>query len=235
MILSVVISLPAWRIKNIQVFGTNIISRKYIEKMAKSFIGENIFLADYSLLKKNFRNIHQIKDFGIWRKLPSTLVVKVIERESFAVAIISGSSVVIDEDGFFLEVEGKRLVKGDYSFINVKNISDLPVVKGIDKTKTSQNRLNQDVAQAIKIAIGELSRFLSSSRLQLEMRREGDFNLLVEDVLKVRFGSTDNIERKISVLEAILPEVEGKWSDVSYIDIRIASNPVIKYKKNKNT
>ena len=203
--------------------------------MAKSLIGENIFLADYTSLKKDFTNIHQIKDFGIWRKLPSTLVVKIVEREPFAVAIISGSSIVIDEDGFFLKGEGKRFIKEDYSFVNIKDISDLPVVKGIDTSKTSQNRLNQDVAQAIKIAIGELSRFLSSSKLQLEMRGEGDFNLLVEDVLKVRFGSTDDMEKKISVLEAILPEVEGRWSGVSYIDIRIASNPVVKYKKRKNT
>jgi cell division septal protein FtsQ len=229
--LSLVLSLPVWRIGQVRVFGANIVSEKHVEKMAEPLLEENIFLVDYSELKNNINQIRQIKDFGIWRSLPATLVIKLVERRPFAVAIISGSSVVIDEDGVVLSVSGGSKFKGDYSFIKVGDISSLPAVRGIGIDKVADGRLKEDVAEAIKVSINKLSQFLRGAKLQLEIIPGGDMNLLVEDVLKVRFGDIEDISRKITVLQALLPQIDGRWGDVSYIDIRIASSPAIKFSK----
>jgi len=229
-VLSVIISLPAWRIKNISISGANIIALKHVEKMAAPLIGENIFLADYSVLQGKLHGVRQLKDFGIFRKLPSTVVVKLIERKPFAVVIISGSSIIIDDEGRFLDVKGGRLESGDYSFVSTGNISDLPVIRGFVFSDVENGALREDSSSAIRITVSELTRFLPQSKLQLEMNRGGDMNLLVEDVLKVRFGRTSDVEAKLAVLEAMLPVVRDRWGDIEYIDIRVSTNPVIKYK-----
>lgn len=230
---SVLVSLPLWRITSVDVLGTQIIAKRHIERAASKFLGENIILADYSPLKGFLGGIHQIKDFGIWRRLPSTLVIKVIERRPFAVANVAGTSVIIDEDGFYLKAEGRARQTGDYSFILVENISGLPVVKGIKASKDFTYRLDPDVSEAIADSIKRLCVFLPDKSLQLDMSETDDINLLVDDILRVRLGDTEDIAQKISVLEALLPQVEGKWGDVYYIDIRAAQSPVIKWKKPK--
>ena len=229
-LLSLVLSLPVWRITSFAVLGARIVAKPYIETFAAPLIGENIFLVDYSKLKAKIKSIAQIKDFGIWRSLPSTLVIKVVERSPFCVVTISGSSIVIDDEGGFLKVEGGRIKTGDYSFVKVDDISQFPVVRGIDPNKVSGGRLERGLSAAIKISINRLSRFFPPSNLQFEIRKDGGLDVLIEDILKVRFGSTDDLEKKISVLEAMLPRVSGAWSNVDYMDIRVAEDPVVKYK-----
>ncbi len=229
-IFSVVLSLPVWRIKAVSLAGANIISKPYIERMAAPLVGENIFLTDYSKLKEGLKKIHEIKDFGIWRSPPSTVVIKIVERVPFCVIIVSGSSIVVDDEGYFLKVEGGRIKAGDYSFIDIENTSQLPVVRGVDPGRILQNRLDTSLSSAIKVSISRLSKFFPPSNLQFEIKGDDQLNLLVEDILKVYFGGTEEIEKKISVLEAILPVVSGKWGNVDYIDIRVAEDPVIKYR-----
>jgi len=197
--------------------------------MAKPLMGTNIFLVDYSGLKKDLENVSQLKDYGIWRMLPSTIVIRLVERKPFAVVILSGTSVVVDEDGVFLKIREK------YPFVSIKDISGLPVVKGVSEKKVKNDCLPDEIAESIKTSVGELSRFLPPSNLQLEMKGGDDVNLLVEDVLRVRFGSVENISRKIAVLEAILPGIGEDWSIVDYVDIRVAASPVVRYHKRKNT
>jgi cell division protein FtsQ len=234
-VLSVVVNLSVWKISAIEVSGAKIVSREHLAGLAKPLIGENIFIGDYSGLDKALRAVAQIKDYGLLRRLPSTVVIRVVERKPFAVVNISGSSIVIDDEGVFLKVEGGKSFKADYSHVSVSDISSLPVIRGIDLRRTSGARLSDDAARSIRISIGELSRFLPPSNLQLEMKDMDDMNLLVEDVLRVRFGDTESIAEKIRVLEAILPRIVGSWSDVDYIDIRAMDLPVIRYKKSKNT
>ena len=230
---SVLFSLPLWRVSSIEVQGNSIINKDYIERPAEKFLGENIILADYTSLKDFLAGIHQVRDFGIWRSLPSTLVIMVIERKPFAVANVAGASVVIDEDGYYLKAEGKKKQKDDYSFITIDNISALPVVKGIKASRDFSYRLDPDVSFAISDSIKRLSKFLPDRALQLDMSKSDDISLLVDDILRVRFGDTEDIGKKISVLEALLPQTSGRWDDVSYIDIRAAESPVIKWKKPK--
>jgi cell division septal protein FtsQ len=228
---SIFISLPVWRIKSIVVIGQGIVSEQYLRKPAEKLIGENLFLADYSAIKAHIKGIHQITDFGIFRKLPSTVLIKVIERKPFAVAIVSGVSFVIDEEGYYLKAEGARSSKAAYDFVRIDDISGLPVVRGIKANREYSYRLDPDIALALSDSIKRLSKFLPPASLQIEMKESGETDLLVDDILRVRFGDTENIAKKIMVLEALLPEVAGKWQNVSYIDIRVANDPVIRFKK----
>ena len=240
---SVVISLPVWKIDRIMVLGNDIVSKGHIEKLSEGLIAKNIFLADYSALSDKLRGIYQIRDFGIFRKLPSTVIIKLVERKPFAVVVISGTSAVIDEEGFILRAEGAKTSKDAYSIIRIEDISKLPTVRInasasdalFEKGKPFSNKLTAGLSKTIKISINDLSRSLLASDLQFEIDKQGNLDLLVEDILRVRFGNTSDIAQKIAVLEALLPVVANKWRDVDYIDIRVVADPVIRYKKPKNT
>ncbi len=228
-VFSLILSLPLWKIRTVSVIDSAIVSKAYVDKLSSYLIGENLFLADYSKLRDGLKKIYQLKDFGIWRSPPSTVIVKLVERKPFCVVIISGTSAVIDDEGFFLLAQGGKAVRGDFSFIVIENTADLPAVRGIDAGKVLPNKLAPDISEAIKVAVKRLSRFFTPSNLQFEMKKNGDLNLLIEDVLKVYFGSTENIEKKVGVLESLLPVLKGKWDNIKYIDIRVADDPVVRF------
>ncbi|MCX5727054.1 MAG: cell division protein FtsQ/DivIB, partial [Candidatus Saganbacteria bacterium] len=111
---------------------------------------------------------------------------------------------------------------------DVGDISAFPVIRGIKKEMVKDENLDRDIAGSIGGALTKLEVFLKPSSLQLDFADPGDISLLVEDMLRVKLGDMEKLPSKIDVLEALLPQVEGKWNDVSYIDIRYINNPVIK-------
>ena len=227
-VFSVILTLPFWQIKSAIVIGAEILSPKIVEEITKVPIGENIFFADLNGSIQRLKEIKQIKDFGIFRSLPSTLVIKIIERKPLAVVQIGKESAIIDEEGVILKkTSGKGVGKFNVD-ADVGDISAFPVVKGIKKEMVKDESLDGDIAGSIGGAITKLEAFLKPSSLQLDFSDPGDISLLVEDMLRVKLGDTEKLPSKIDVLEALLPQVEGKWNDVEYIDIRYINNPVIK-------
>ena len=227
-VFSVLLTLPVWQIKSVKVTGAQIISPKVVEGIAKVPMGKNVFFADLGESIERLRAIKQIKDFGIYRSLPSTLVIKIIERKPLAVVQIGKESAIIDEEGVILKkANGKGVGKFNVD-ADVGDISAFPVVRGIKKEMVKDESLDRDIAGSIGGALTKLEVFLKPSSLQLDFADPGDISLLVEDMLRVKLGDMEKLSSKIDVLEALLPQVEGKWNDVGYIDIRYINNPVIK-------
>jgi len=215
--------LPFWQISEVIVEGYQILSPSKIIEMANIPKGENIIFINLSHARKKLKEVIQIKEFSIFRRLPGIIVIKIKERKPLAVAVIEGQSAVIDEEGIILSSTESPTAE---ALIQALDATGLPVITGLKKTSVKNNRLDPEITCAI-----ELFKFLPSSKLQLEMGKIEDISLLVDDVLKVRLGEPKEIGEKMRVFRTLLPVIQGRWNEVEYVDVRFLNNPVVKFKR----
>ena len=226
-LVSLILSIPLWRIDAVEVKGAQMVDELLIKEKASVPIGENIFFVSFTKPTFNLNAIQQLNKFSFKKRLPSKIVIEVEERQPFAVCVIEKEANVIDATGVILKAEGNM----DYDFVIILNISDLPVVVGLKRNQVDGYRLAQDVAESINIAISRSSEFLEASSLQLDLSDLKNISILIEDILKVKIGTAENLKQKMDTLETVLADVRGRWNQVNYIDVRYPARPVVKFRE----
>lgn len=220
-----VLSLPLWKTSNVQVVGNSLLTEAKVISIANIPIGENIFLIDLDEVRKNFAGMIQIKDVRIKRKLPGTIVIDVKERTPFAVAVIGGGTSLIDDEGYIIAKQNLTTSAAG------KDIAKYPVIRGIDKkTLENGNRLNSADRAFIRSALNSFSNASDFGTVQMDISKRDDIVIYIEDILKVKIGDTSGVERKMSVVKALLGSIKDKWTKAVYIDVKVPDSPVIKFK-----
>ena len=218
----VCMSLPVWQITEITVEGVRIISPAKLIELANIPKGENLFFINLSRARNNLKEVTAIKGFNIFRRLPGTIVLKIKEREPFAVAMVEGQSVIIDDEGFVLSSSASQTSEALTSPLDP---TGLPVMNGLKKSSLKNNRLDPETASVLS-----LFKTLPAGKLQLNLESRDDLNLMINDIIKVRLGDSKNIEEKMKVFKAMLSFIGDKRNQVEYIDLRFLNNPVVKFR-----
>jgi cell division protein FtsQ len=220
-----VLSLPVWRVKSVLVRGSNYLSEAKIVNTAMVPRDENIFLIDLEEIKSRYSKIVQIKAIKIKRKLPDTIVIEIKERKPYAIAVISGVTSLIDDEGYV--IARQNLASSMYG----SGMEKYPVIRGINRRSLEGGiRLNPGDRAFVRSAIDMLSNFMDPGTIQIEASNWEDIIIYIEDILKVKIGDPKDIERKIRLVRALLGSVKGKWTKVAYMDVRVPDNPVIKFR-----
>jgi len=216
--------LPLWQIQEVAVTGTKMLSGQEIKELSGIPLAENLFLTSFARTRDNLRKITAIKEFHIFRIPPATVLIRITERKPIAVIMVKDRSAIIDVDGYILN-------RNPNLTLNVPDLTNLPVISGLDSSEVETGeRIDPQVSRLVASIIVELANLLGSSQIQLETGGFAKINFLLNDILRVKLGRDDQIERKMSVFKRLLTVIAGKWDQVEYIDVRYPDNPVIKYK-----
>lgn len=220
-----VLSLPIWKIREVVVNGAAMLSADEIKALAGVPLSENLFFTSFSRAKSNLSKIPAIKDFKLYRIPPATVLISITEREPVAAIVFPERSVIIDEDGYVLN-------RNPNLSLNISNMADLPVISGMnEKEVLGSLRIDEEAARIVDDIIVKFSRFLDARKMQLELEDLENVSFLLDDLLRVKIGGTQEIKRKMSIFETLFSEVVAdKWHEVEYIDVRFPDNPAIKYK-----
>jgi cell division protein FtsQ len=112
-------SSPRFAIKDIQVHGTTRVAQQQIPTEGGISLGENLFRLNLDQVEKRLLRNPWISNAKVARKLPSSVVVDIEEREAVALAVIASRLFLVNRLGeSFKEVE-----PGDPS--------DMPLISGI--------------------------------------------------------------------------------------------------------
>lgn len=196
------------------------LSPNEVRALAGIPLSENLFLTSFSRAKTNLSKITAIKDFRIYRIPPATVLISITERIPIATLVFPEKSVIIDKEGYILN-------RNPNVSLNIPNLADLPVVSGLDESEVLKgDKIDPKVSQMVE----ELGYFLEARRMQLELGGFENVSFLLDDLLQVKVGDAEQMERKMEVFEALLPVIAGKWAQVEYVDVRFPDNPVIKYR-----
>lgn len=216
--------MPLWQIQEVAVTGTKMLSGQEIKELSGIPLAENLFLTSFARTRDNLRKITAIKEFHIFRIPPATVLIRITERKPIAVIMVKDRSAIIDVDGYILN-------RNPNLTLNVPDLTNLPVISGLDSSEVETGeRIDPQVSRLVASIIVELANLLGSSQIQLETGGFAKINFLLNDILRVKLGRDDQIERKMSVFKRLLTVIAGKWDQVEYIDVRYPDNPVIKYK-----
>jgi cell division protein FtsQ len=219
-----VLSLPIWKIKDVVVSGANMLSAQEIKDISGVPLQENLFLTSFARARENLRKITAIREFHLYRIPPATVLVRIFERKPIAVVILKDRSAIVDEEGFIIN-------RNPNLTLNVQNMAELPAISGIGTLEmTGDERINPHLSRLIADIIVELSTLLGSRHLKLEIGGFEKIGFLLDDLLYVKIGRDDDVKRKMEVFKALLTVIEGKWSQVEYVDVRYPDTPVVKYK-----
>jgi cell division protein FtsQ len=210
------INFPYFNVKTIIVNGNNFLSEEEVIKVLGVSTGENIFKIDAEILSKSF--LHpRIETVEIEKRLPSTLIVTIKERESFAFVLQEDILAEVDYKGIILSIE-----KNTQRF-------DLPIITGlkIDELFIGK-KISNDLFTAAQECFSALSSSLRQEISEIHVQEDGQFILFFSGGLKVIWGDESNSQRKGEMLEALLPGLRKYTPQVEYIDLRFKDRPIVK-------
>ena len=207
-------------IKEISVEGVEqVLQSEIIDSI--SIKNENIWRYNRNILKKQLLNNPYIKNVTILRKLPSTFIVRIVERKPIATILVEDGYILLSEDGVFLKI------------VNAEEIN-LPEITGLQSNLfpgPGQKVINGDMLDALKIlTLSEGSLFSKVS----EIRIEKDYFLVLVDGIKLIIGKEMNnilLKGKFSEVNTIIEQVIGRQilkEEVDYLDLRYANEVIIK-------
>ncbi|MBI5399924.1 FtsQ-type POTRA domain-containing protein [Candidatus Saganbacteria bacterium] len=218
------LNLPLWSIKDVVVNGTKILAAEDVKALAGIPLSENLFFTSFSRARANLRKITAIEKFHLYRIPPGTVLINITERQPVAMVVFPKQSAIIDAQGYVLNRNANIT-------LNIPNLVDLPVVSGVaEKNLMRGERIDGQATEVINQIISKLGAYFKTQRLQIDLGRLENISIRLEDILLIKIGAAENIIRKMTALESLLAEVQNRWPQVDYIDVRFPDNPVIRFK-----
>ncbi|MDD2503657.1 MAG: FtsQ-type POTRA domain-containing protein [Clostridia bacterium] len=194
----VFIGTELFQVEKCTVIGSQTLDNDVIINMSGIYYGDNIFKVDKRLVKNRiegsapFPMVHSVSV-----RLPDEVVISVEERTPVAVIPYLSSCLVIDVNGFILDI-----VKEDEQ-------STLPIVEGIHITRLKKGSL-LEVSESDNYRYKILTRILESItewetggliRI-INLDNPDEITLLTRDVIQVYLGQAVELDRKMGWLHS---------------------------------
>lgn len=201
--------LSFFSIKDIETVGNNFLPKERIIELSEVNIGDNIFevgkLRTIDLLEAN----PYIEEANIDKKLPSTFVIKIVEREPAFIITNGEVYAYISSQGYILEIVDSEPLR----------LPTLVGLKEVVETMKVGNRLGQeDLQQLNKI----LNVYESAKRYEvaelitsIDVSNEDNFTLVMEqEGKKVYLGDCSDLNTRMLELQVILRREQGHRGEV---------------------
>ena len=201
------------------VQGNQRLSVGEIEALVSDVRGQSLLTVDLHLFQTRLLGSPWVQSVTVRRILPSTVDVRIVERDPVAIARLGQQLYLVDGTGVIMGEYGPQ-----YSDF------DLPIVDGMAAPASEGGGIDPARAQLA-------ARFLASmagrpelrrSVSQVDVSREGNVTVLLGgDPALLYLGDEQFVERLRTYLE-IRPTLEERMADVDYVDLRFGQRVVVK-------
>lgn len=199
---------PLFNIKKIEVQGNEIISKNEIISLSQIQLEENTFKLNKSQIKKQIKENAYIQSVIIVRNLPSEIVIKVEERKPAYLLEYAGSYIVIDKQGYMLEIKNEKM--------------NLPVIQGAvtstEKFKVGNRLCTEDLEK-----LAEILRIVEIAQVNdiytiitgIDIENAENIKLIFESEDKVAYlGDSSNMNTKILMIKSIIEKEKGNPGEI---------------------
>ena len=209
-----------FNINEVEVQGAVSLDPDIILEIADIQVGENIFLQNNLSRENNIKNsFNIIESVKIKQELPNKVIIEVNEKSPQLVLTANSSYLLISENGEVLDNKDKL------------NNLDIPLLTGInlqDSVSVGQVIVKQDVRRIL-----DFIKMVPEDKLYLV----GEVSIVDDNIVifpkgsyMVIIGDSDNVEKKMLTLEALINDTNILVNSIDYIDI---TNPEKIIKKTK--
>lgn len=209
-------------VSDAEVTGNSYLSESEVILMAGVPYGESIFRVDTRAMERELARAARIASARVTRKLPRTIRIEIVERHGVGLIPYAGYFVEVDSEGVALGIR-----------TSVEAAADMPIIAGIRPTAVAVGETVQPEEQ-VK-AGAKVADILIGSGLQdiSDVDVSDSDSVVVHMVGGVRIflGPLDGIGERARLAGPILRLCAEKGLDVEYVDLRVASRPVIKERR----
>ncbi len=186
-----------FKTEKIEITGAKVYSEKEILAKSNIEIGDNLFMVNEDDLNRKLpKSLPFISSVEIDRKLPDTLVIKVNGTKAVA-AVESGTGfILIDDTGKILDKNASMLNEGVaiISGVALKNTAEG------ERVKLKNEALTATLISALKSIKDNDFKLIT----EIIIEKSGELSLRYDDRIKVKLGSTANIDKKIARAKAAI-------------------------------
>lgn len=200
-------------VSHLVVRGNTRLSSGEVQSLLDGLSGQNILRVDFADYRRKLMDSPWVADAMMWRVLPSTVGVQIVERVPMAVARLGQQLYLVDEHGIIIDEFGPQYQE-----------FDLPLVDGLVRPPASGG---QTAANAASVALTE--RFLEALRPQADLRHRvsqidvSDAHdvvaLLNDSPTLLHLGDTRFVERLNMYLD-LAPTLARQFKEVDSVDLR---------------
>jgi cell division protein FtsQ len=200
-------------VSHLVVRGNARLSTGEVQTLLDGLSGQNILRVDFADYRQKLMDSPWVADAMMWRVLPSTVGVQIVERIPMAVARLGQQLFLVDERGAIIDEFGPQYQ--DF---------DLPLVDGLVR---QPSKSGQVAANAAGVALTE--RFLEALRPQADLRHRVSqidvsdphdvVALLNDSPTLLHLGDSRFVER-IKMYLDLAPTLAQQFKEVDSVDLR---------------
>lgn len=217
-VLDRITALPVFTVHNIVVEGTQHLDKARIIKTAAIHPGENIFRIDLANASRSLRKDFAAQDFTLFRRLPDTVVIQVVERKPVAL-INNGELVGVDAQGVLLPHIGAELV------------DSLPIITGINGADVlTKPEIKERLMAGLKLldAISRQAPAVQKRISEINAANASTLGIsLIDNGIEVIIGESEWTE-KLPNLEKVISQVVSRGDSVQSVDMRFGEKIFIR-------
>ncbi len=216
----VVLTTPGLAIDRIVVRGHFRLPASTVEGLLADLRGQNILRADLEAARARVFGTPWVEDVSLWRVLPRTIEVRVVERTPIAIARLGQRLHLMDARGVVMAEFGPA-----YQDL------DLPIVDGLSRAPARGDaRLDPARVDAVRRFLEALeARPALKERIsQIDVSYPRDVVVLLDDdSASLRLGEAQFVERLEFYFE-MLPWLGDQFQDIEYVDLRVDGRVYVK-------
>jgi len=205
---------PFFSVKSVQVLGCARVHPDEVVAASGISEGSNIFSVALGEAAERVAAIPWVQSATCMRRFPSTIEISVVERKPAAVTPHHNSFVVLDSEGWAIEI---RNAPGGLPLVTVEPLQDMRVGEQVD-------------SQALRWAISCALAFGPRSNEVAEVHADERSHLTVYMAggLRAMLGQADStLEKKVGLLVGIINDIRRNGVEAEYVDLRY-EKPVVK-------
>lgn len=203
-----------FNINNVIVENNNYVSAKEVAVLSE-VKGVNIFLANRNKLEENVKKNPYVESIDIKRRLPSTLVIIVKEKQIKGLIKLQNSFINVDSKGKMVQVINK--------FPN----GEIPLIEGIkvEQYAPGLNLINNDnIKQSALEAILTVSDYKEYNGLIYSINMEDVYNITLKTMngLFIKLGDWTDLGNKLAYAYSVLKSdnVKGKKGTIEVLKLQ---------------
>lgn len=200
-----------FHVDSIEVSGTRHLTRDDVLELARVPDGTSLLRIDRGAVRARVEADPWVASAAVKRRLPSTLIIEVDEREPAAVIDTGGAELwVVSADGYWLG-ERSAAETGTLSIRDLEEAEPQPGERVSSETLMNAVR----IAAALSDELRARTRVISAPTIERTA-------LILEDDIEVFIGDAEDLELKDRLAREILEEQKGR---LVYINVRVVSSP----------
>jgi cell division protein FtsQ len=210
-----------WRfdlnVEKIEVEGNRLIPAENIIKQSGVKVNSGLYDFDLTQIENNICKISYVKTAIVQRELPTTLSIKVIEREP--IALISAGSL------YYIDAE-KKIMQYNY----YKEIIDLPIITGVKIDSSESSPELETVVNVLKTLKKDYSD-LYNQISEISIKNNNQIVFYSNNNCVPIYVGSDDIIHKLENLNSFWKEyaIYENLKNIEFIDIRYNDQVVVKW------